>query len=243
MGYAFTPAYRNRPDVAQSGINLSSTLVVEDDPRMRARMVRLLSQLNAAEVVEAGSLEAARALAEHGAFAVALVDIGLPDGSGIEFVREMRDRKPLMALVVISAYGDAETLVDALRAGAIGYLLKEREDEELLQALQAMRRGGAAIDPFLARRLLDHWFAPESGDPGQPASEEGDGSRCSRRLTGREREILMYVSRGFSNREIAEILALSRFTVEDHTKRIYRKLSVNSRTEAVFEAKSQGLLP
>jgi DNA-binding NarL/FixJ family response regulator len=134
----------------------------------------------------------------------------------------------------------------ALRAGAIGYLLKERDDIELSLALQSIRRGGAPIDPTIARGILA--LLQLSAGPAAPAtsSTEAAGAEAAERpghaLSERESEILRLVARGYSNREIAELTALSRFTIEGHTKAIYRKLAVGSRTAAVFEANSRGLL-
>lgn len=233
-------------------IAMSPALIVDDDPRMRARMQRLLGTCvgEDAHAVPADSLAAARAAAERAVFALALVDVGLPDGSGLDLVAWLRVHQPQALLVVVSAFGEEETVLAALRAGAIGYLLKEREDAELLQSLCSIQRGGAPIDPFVARRILAAWAqAPipvvtlNSIAPSDVVAVSATRDAVSAAaLTEREREILGLVARGYSNREIAELMTLSRFTVEDYTKRIYRKLAVNSRTAAVFEAQSQGLL-
>ena len=226
-------------------ISMRPVLIVDDDPRMRQRLRQVLAEVGAAvpEPAQAASVAGARERANATDFAAALVDIGLPDGSGVDLLAWLHARFPRMVLVVVSAYGDADTVLAALRAGAIGYLLKERDDAELVQALATIQRGGAPIDPFVARRILATWTQPVGQPPGA-APEFGAAltdteGRC---LTDREREILALVARGYSNREIAELMALSRFTIEDHTKRIYRKLAVNSRTAAVFEANNQGLL-
>ena len=230
-------------------INLEPMLVVDDDPRLRARLQRLLQACGVGLVTLAPDLQAARAHARCGDFAAALVDVGLPDGSGIELLREMHQRCPQMVLVVVSAYGEADTVIAALRAGAVGYLLKERDDDELVAALASMQRGSAPIDPFVARGILAQWAQPvaaprmQVAPPVPPADNEcSDAGQHPDHLSAREREILTLVARGLSNREIAEMLGLSRFTIEDHTKRIYRKLAVTSRTEAVFEAQTKGLL-
>ena len=133
--------------------------------------------------------------------------------------------------MVVSSWGHEQIVLEALKAGAIGYLLKERDDEELGAALQSIQRGGAPIDPAVAKCILAQLHAPTAAQS-RPAAE----------LTTRETEVLNLVARGHSNREIAELTSLSRYTVEDYTKRLYRKLAVGSRTAAVHEAKSRGLL-
>lgn len=219
----------------QELLKLSPALVVEDDQVMRQRLVRLLTELDSAvEVTAVGSLgEAYEALA-HTEFALALVDIGLPDGDGRELVTRLHHHRQQMPVLVISSWGHEDTVLSALRAGAIGYLLKEREDIELLLSLKSIQRGGAPIDPAIARRILSLLSAPDVST--QPlVSDEV-------RLSVRELEVLQLLARGCSNREIAELVALSRLTVEGYIKSIYRKLAVGSRTAAVFEAQKLGLL-
>jgi DNA-binding NarL/FixJ family response regulator len=216
------------------GIELDPALVVEDNAATQQRLARLLGRVvgDGLRIDSAGSIAAAKVRIVQQVPALALVDIGLPDGNGIELIGWLHAHHPQVATVVISAWGDADTVLAALRAGAIGYLLKEREDAELEFALQSIRRGGSPIDPFVARRILA--LLPSASVQAVHADDA---------LTERETEILELVSRGHSNREIAEQLSLSRFTIEGYTKAIYRKLAVRSRTAAVFEAKSRGLLP
>lgn len=224
----------------EEAIALSPALVVEDDPVMRLRLARLLAEQPGAVAppVFAGSLAEAKSCLETDAIRMALVDIGLPDGNGIELIAWLRTHRPQVPAVVISAWGDEETVLTALRAGAIGYLLKEREDAELAMALQSIQRGGAPIDPFVARRILALLSTADEAAALAPPSAPATGET----LSERESEVLRLVARGFSNREIAELTGLSRFTIESYTKSIYRKLAVGSRTAAVFEAKVLGLL-
>lgn len=219
-----------------NGIELDPALIVEDDATTQRRLARLLAGLSgggAHDIHIAGSIAAARARIAVQVPHLALIDIGLPDGSGIELIGWLHHHHPDVPAVVISAWGDEETVLAALQAGAIGYLLKEREDIELELSLQSIRRGGAPIDPFVAHRILA--LLP-AAPPTVAASDDEPV------LSERETEILKLVARGYSNREIAELISLSRFTIEDYTKTIYRKLAVGSRTAAVFEAKSRGLL-
>lgn len=213
-------------------LTLRRALVVEDDAPARARLRALL--IGVADTVQvecAGDIASGEAAVARADYDLALVDIGLPDGSGIDFIRWMATQQPNATCLVITALGDAATVLAALRVGAAGYLLKGRDDAELMLALRNIQRGGAPIDPFVARGILD-LVARRDG---------ADGTR-SAELSARELEVLRLVARGRNNRQIAEATGLSRFTIEDYTKLIYRKLAVGSRAEAVFKAQAQGLL-
>lgn len=217
-------------------IVLSSVLVVEDDPLARARMQALMQALIEPQgrIETAADLAAARARLQQTSFALALVDVQLPDGSGIDLIAWMSAHAPQMPSVIVSAWAEEETILAAVQAGAIGYLLKDRDDDELRLSLKSLQRGGAPIDPLIARRILA--LLPQA--PVRAAQEPESAAQ----LSEREREILRLVAQGFSNREIAELVALSKLTIECHTKNIYRKLAVGSRTAAVFEARALGLL-
>lgn len=215
-------------------VGFDTVLVVEDDPALRARLQRLVAGVDAAaDVALAGDLAQAQALLREREFALALIDVGLPDGSGIDLIARLRAQHPATQALVVSSWGDEHTVIGALRAGAIGYLLKERDDLELTVSLRSIQRGGAPIDPVIARRILAMLPGVEAKAP-SPQSEV--------RLSEREYEVLQLLARGYSNREIADMVSLSKLTIEGYTKAIYRKLAVGSRTAAVFEAKSLGLL-
>lgn len=139
-----------------------------------------------------------------------------------------------MPAVVVSSWAAEDTILAALRNGAIGYLLKNAEDIELAMHLRSLQRGGAPIDPVIARHILQ--LMPKLSAPTTPPAADAP------HLTEREYEILASVERGLSNREIAEATGLSRLTIETHTRNIYRKLEVRSRTEAVHAARERGLL-
>jgi DNA-binding NarL/FixJ family response regulator len=213
-------------------INLSPALIVEDDPAMQQRLRRLVTEVDGRfEPTVAGSLAAARAALAAGEYAIALVDIELPDGDGRELVTWLHRFCERTPALVISTFGHEDVVLSALRAGAIGYLLKEREDIELTLSLKSIQRGGAPIDPAIARRIL----ALLPANAPQPVPDDV-------RLSDRERDVLQLMSRGFSNREIAKLISLSLLTIEGYTKGIYRKLAVGSRTAAVYEARTLGLL-
>jgi DNA-binding NarL/FixJ family response regulator len=225
-------------------VSLSPALVVEDDPVMQQRLCRVLAAAGCAveHVAIADSVAQARRLLAGRSFGVALVDIGLPDGSGIDLVSELQASHPLLPAVVISAFRADDIILAALRAGAIGYLLKERDDVELELALRSIAQGGAPIDPAIARGILALLTRPEPAAAGTAAAPARPASPDAAALSRRETNIIELVAQGLSNREIAETLSISRLTVECHTKNIYRKLAVNSRTEAVYTARTRGLL-
>ncbi|KQW64724.1 response regulator transcription factor [Variovorax sp. Root411] len=225
---------------------LSPTLIVEDDPAMQERLRYVLSTLGCEEkhIAVTDSVAGAQQLLGKRSYGVVLVDIGLPDGSGVDLIGWLRAHHPGIPAVVISAWRTEEVIFAALRAGAIGYLLKERDDLELSIALRSIEQGGAPIDPSIARHILA-WLATQQASADTQAQAPGEATAAADApavLTRREHKILELVSQGLSNRDMAESLSISKLTVECHTKNIYRKLAVNSRTEAVFQARRHGLL-
>ncbi|WP_186063763.1 response regulator transcription factor [Burkholderia gladioli] len=222
-------------------------LIVDDEPLMQRRLTTILTSLGYSDeaLLFAGSLSEARAIRATQPCAIALVDIGLPDGSGIELIREWHEADPALPIVVISTWSTGPTIVGALQAGATGYLLKERDDIEIALSIRSVLRGGAPIDPFVARHILETTVhaVPAAATPASAGLLPSRNGAPPVRLSRREIEILGIVSKGLTNREISELLSLSRLTVECHIKNIYKKLAVRSRTQAVFEARAHGLLP
>jgi DNA-binding NarL/FixJ family response regulator len=168
---------------------------------------------------------------------MALVDIHLPDGSGIDLIRDWHKYDPALPILVISAWSTGPLILSALQAGATGYLLKERDDVEISLSIRSALRGGAPIDPFVARHILE--ITANDPPPSAPAATPVSRGKLSRR----EVDILVQVNKGKTNQEIADTLGLSKLTVECYTKNIYKKLAVRSRSEAAFVARERGLLP
>ena len=224
------------PTPAPESILPAPVLVVEDEPLLQHRLHGVLSALGypADALLFAATLAQARSCLAQQPMALVLVDLHLPDGDGRELIAQLRAEDPGVGILVVSAWSSEEAMLGALRAGATGYVLKERDDMEVMLSIRSVLRGGAPIDPFIARRILE--LLPASAAPGA-ASPPPENS-----LSERENEILQLVASGLSNREIAEQLFLSRYTVESHVKRVYRKLAVSSRTGAVHEARSRGWL-
>jgi DNA-binding NarL/FixJ family response regulator len=195
-------------------------LVVEDDKQVRRRLQGLMQQLGylPEALVFAASLKEARTLLDLGPVALALVDLGLPDGSGIDLIAEMHAADPEWTIVVISAWSTADMILAALRVGAVGYVLKERDDLEVQLSLRSVLRGGAPIDPFMARRIIEEYRPKHAGQSGKRPVEQ---------LSETESQVLRFVADGLANREIAERLSLPRNIVECQIKNIYRKLAVS----------------
>lgn len=167
-------------------------------------------------------------------FDLALIDLSLPDGNGTTVVEEMARRFPACMIVVATIFDDDAHLFPALRAGAQGYLLKDQAPEQLVKQLRGISEGRPPLSPSIARRLLDH-FRVEQGTTKAEVAEET-------LLTPRECEVLVQLTRGISIADIGTVMGISRHTVGDHVKNIYRKLNISSRAEATMQARNMGLV-
>ena len=215
-------------------------LVVEDEEIIQLRLRQILTELGykREELIFTKNVKESIQAVETQPISLALVDLGLPDGSGIEIIEKIRSLESNTMILVVSAWSTQESLFAAIKAGATGYVLKERDDAEVLLSIRSILRGGAPIDPFIAREILKQISEAEAPSPEQTVADEADLNL----LTSREKEILCLVAQGLSNRESAEQLFVSRYTVESHIKHIYRKLAVTKRTKAVSTARSMGIL-
>ena len=215
-------------------------LIVEDEGLIQERLRNILAELGYDNdgLIFAKNLKEAFLHIEQQHISLALVDLGLPDGNGIELIEKLRAQDSSALILVISAWSTQESLFSAIKAGATGYVLKERDDAEVLLSIRSILRGGAPIDPFIAQEILKQIsaFVITGAKDGKSLDSE------VALLTNRETEILDLVAQGMSNKEIAEQLFVSKYTVESHIKLIYRKLSVTKRTKAVSTARSLGIL-
>jgi DNA-binding NarL/FixJ family response regulator len=212
-----------------------SVVLVEDDPVTRTRIARVIEghpQLRLAGAL--GTVAAARAALERELPEVLLTDIDLPDGSGIELIGWLRARNAATAPMVVSVFGDEQHVVEAIEAGALGYLLKDGDADYIAASILEMLDGGSPISPPIARYLLRRLQSAPAG-PGAPLGP-------APQLSPREQEVLNLIAKGFSYAEIAGLLGLTPPTVATHTRGIYRKLDVHSRGEAVYEAIQLGLV-
>ncbi len=245
-------------------------LIMEDNPVARGFLCRVVRESfsDAEQIIEAGDLESARlqiAMAGgpsglHGAdpFKLILVDLELPDGNGLELLAELALYPATK--IVTTLYSDDDHLFPALQRGAGGYLLKEDRFEVLVEELQRIVRGQLPLSPAIARRLLSH-FRDESadaaagGDAGDHGLRAANGAAAANagiqatetmpapaheRLTTRETEVLSFLSKGFTIKEIASLMGIKWFAVNDHIKAIYKKLGDSSRAEAAVLARAQG---
>jgi DNA-binding NarL/FixJ family response regulator len=204
-------------------------LVVDDHPVVRHGLIAMLRWETDLEVVgEAGDGAAAVQLIEELEPEVVLLDLRMPELSGIEVMQRIRKTLPAVRFLVLTTYDTDEYLAPALAAGAQGYLLKDAMPEDLAQAVRSIARGGAALEPGVAARVLERM---QSG--GSPEPEP---------LSAREREVLQLLANGATNRQIAAQLNLSENTVKTHLSNIFSKLDVQSRAEAVAVAYRRGLV-
>jgi DNA-binding NarL/FixJ family response regulator len=209
---------------------LKTCLIVEDLPEsQRGLALALRSIFPAIEIASAYSLHEARQwLAQHPAPALALIDLGLPDGSGIELIAALNRRAPATLCIVATIYDDDQHLLPALRAGAQGYLLKDQRWQQLAELLSGIVEGRPPLSPAIARKLLGYFrpLPPSIGDA----------------LTQRESEVLKLIAKGVTQAEAARMLGISTHTVCGYVKDIYRKLNVSSRAEAALTAQKLGLV-
>jgi DNA-binding NarL/FixJ family response regulator len=221
--------------------------IVEDDAIVRASLIERLGHEADMQVVgEASSLGAALdALGDAASLGdVVLVDLGLPDGSGLELIEALRRRGGDDKVLVFTVFGDRKTISDALAVGADGFILKDSGPADLASAIRAAREGGVPISPKAAAQLLRAFreAAPPPPVPAAAAAAAEAAPANDYGLTTRERETLETLARGFTQREAAEILGVSPHTIVSHVKAIYQKMAVNSRSEAVYEAIHAGLI-
>jgi DNA-binding NarL/FixJ family response regulator len=205
--------------------------LVEDDDEARKRLVASISSDPSLKLVGefATGTEALAGLAA-GAPDVLLIDLGLPDMPGMQVVKRVADRFPACDILVVTVFGDEESIIGALEAGARGYLLKGALEHDIAEDIRHLRNGGSPLSPVIARQVLKRLVPAK-------AAQAADAL-----LTARESEILNAIARGFSYAETAGLLHISVQTVHTHLKNIYKKLEVHSKTEAVFEADRRRLL-
>jgi len=212
---------------------MNNILLLEDLPEIRAWIKALVLQVfPQAQISEAARVHDALALVSAVKFDLALVDLGLPDGSGVDVVAALRESQPEVQSVVVTIHDDDEHLFPALQAGAFGYVLKEQPREHFIEQLSRISQGEPPLSPSIARRVIAYFAA-------QARPQANAMPRVQ--LTDRESEVLLRVAKGYTLPEIGVQLSLSRHTIADYVKQIYRKLNVSSRAEAALEAQRLGL--
>lgn len=206
--------------------------ILEDLPESQAWLTQALGQaFPGIAIASAYTLAEAREQLARGLDAdIALIDLGLPDGSGVDFIEALKRARPDTLVVVSSIYDDDAHVFPALRAGAGGYLLKDQPVHVIVQALQGIAGGHPPLSPAIARRMLGFFQPAEPVRPERP------------QLTDREVEVLRLIAKGMTQSECARLLGLSSHTVVGYVKDIYRKLDVCSRAEAALVARDLGLV-
>ncbi|WP_334194367.1 response regulator transcription factor [Pararhodobacter sp.] len=208
---------------------MTRVLIVEDLSETRRWLAEIVATaFPGCEIHEAASMRAGIGQVAARDFEVALIDLGLPDGSGLDVLRNLRLVRPQTICVVTTVMGDDASIVGALSAGAQGYLLKEQPQDLLTRQLRQVAEGIPALSPSVARRIMEHFR--RTG----PAAPDDD-------LTMREREVLGLIGRGLRNGEVAAQLTIAETTVAGYIKSIYRKLGISSRAEASWHAARLGL--
>jgi DNA-binding NarL/FixJ family response regulator len=203
-----------------------SAIVVDDDVILRQRLSAILTGAGDFVVLgEAGTVAEGVDLVAR-APQLALVDLGLPDGHGIEVIAALRAQVPAAKALVISVFEDRASVLGAFRAGADGYLLKDTPDDQMLAHVRETLAGETPISARAAGHLLSFVRAEQRQQPAADAPS----------LSPREKELLEHLARGLARKEVARQMGISHFTVGEYLQSIYRKLSVNSRGEAVYEA-------
>ena len=209
--------------VTRSG-NPITVAVVEDAEGIRENLAALLNRAPGYRCIGAyPDAESAVAALRESHPEVILMDINLPGASGIEATRAVKEFRPDTRIVMLTVYEDSKALFDSLKAGACGYLLKRTSPEKILEAIREARAGGVPLNPQMAAKVAEYFR-----QLGGPSGEVG-------RLSERERQVLELMAEGFLYKEIADRLNIQTDTVHQFTKRIYEKLHVHSRTEAVVK--------
>jgi len=226
--------------------------VVEDQTKILKNQLRLLESNQDIEIVgtalsgEAALEELAKVTPD-----VILLDLGLPRMSGIDVTREVKAKWSKVEILIFTIFDEEDKVLEAVQAGASGYLLKGTPADKIIEAIKEVRAGGSVIQPNLARRLLRHFRVPDAtpapSEPVAPAAAPEPSATAAiepahKPLSDRESEILQLIAKGVSNSEAAKLLDLSKATIRTHLEHIYRKLEVTNRVEAVTEGIRKGLI-
>lgn len=231
------PAMTTEPLALSTETPAIHVAIVEDDPDFGEALSRVLSEApNMRLAGRAGTRAEGLTLLSGPPADVLLVDLGLPDGSGIDVIRAAVQQWPSCSIMVSTNFGDEMHVMRSIEAGAAGYLLKDSSPAKMIDEIRSLANGGSPISPIIARQILMHFRS--SMPPSDARPIDGD----TQPLSAREMEVLVYITKGFTALEIARLMSLSHFTVRSFVRRIYSKLKVKSKAEAIYEARTQGLL-
>lgn len=213
--------------------------IVEDDLDFCAALSQVVDSAPDIQLAGvAGTQAAGLALLQGPPADVLLVDLGLPDGSGIAVIQAAVQHWPSCSIMVSTNFGDENNVMRSIEAGAAGYLLKDSSPAKIIEEIRNLANGGSPISPIIARQVLTR-FRHSSSDSAADPTTNVDAPTT---LSTREKEVLNFITKGFTTQEIAQLMQLSHFTVRTFVRRIYAKLKVSSKAEAIFEARTLGLL-
>ncbi|MHA6881741.1 response regulator [Ralstonia pseudosolanacearum] len=213
--------------------------IVEDDPGFLDALTQALACAPDMHLTGVAGSRAEGLLLLDGAPAdVLLVDLGLPDGSGIDVIEAAARQWRACSIMVSTNFGDETHVMRSIEVGAAGYLLKDSSAARILDEIRSLAGGGSPISPIIARQILARFRQGGS----RSAADEAPASASSPLLSAREKEVLDLITKGFTAQEIAKLMELSHFTVRTFVRRIYSKLKVTSKAEAIYEARTLGLL-
>lgn len=216
--------------------------IVEDDPAFRDALSAVLQAAPDMRLAHVAATRAAGlAMLQGPPTDVLLVDLGLPDGSGIDVIQESIIRWPSCSVMVSTNFGDETHVMRSIEAGAAGYLLKDSSPARIIDEIRSLASGGSPISPIIARQVLAR-FRTSAGVTQDKVVLPGQVEASSELLSPREMEVLNYITRGFTAQETAKLMQLSPYTVRTFVRRIYGKLKVSSKSEAIYEARTLGLL-
>lgn len=243
-----SPADAPPPNAVTPATPPIRVFVVEDQTKILKNQLKLLEGSSEITIIgtalsgETG-LEEVRRLKPD----VLLLDLGLPRMSGIDVTRAVKAELPEVEILIFTIFDEEDKVLEAVKAGASGYLLKGTTADKMIEAIKEVRAGGTVIQPNLARRLLKHFRVGEAPAASTPESSAGStgmvpGEPEGKKLSARETEILQLIAKGVSNSEAAKMLTLSKATIRTHLEHIYRKLEVTNRVEAVTEGLRKGLI-
>jgi DNA-binding NarL/FixJ family response regulator len=215
-------------------VTATRVFVVEDQPALLKQLLKALSVFPDLEVV-GSALDGGGALQQVPALApdLALVDLELPDLSGLELTRRLKQARPGLEVLILTAFDDEQKVYEAMLAGASGYLVKRVGPEKIRAAIHEVMAGGTVVEALVAKRFWNYFQAVQAR-PVAPPAENPWG------LSPVELEVLWYVAKGLSNAEVGKVMSLEHRSVRTHMQHVYRKMGVNERVDAVVMALRSG---
>lgn len=226
-------------------MDIIKLFIIEDQPAILKQQIKMFESFNDIEIVgfALSGEDAIEKIVMYGVSpSVILCDLGLPNMSGIEVTKRIKDVYPQTEILIFTVFEEEDQVLRAIQAGASGYLLKDAAIEKIHDAIVEVFNGGTIIQPSLARKLLKYFALPVDGTPEHRLLKNVNSDDRTPLLTIRELECLQMIAKGLSNHEAASVLKLSKSTIRTHLEHIYQKLEVSNRVEAITEGIRQGII-